>query len=75
MDGHLFPAVAAPAAVACPMANKRLRCRIGVHSYVRAHPADERYQGPDERVCRHCGKRGGTLLDIPAAGLTGGPWA
>ena len=55
------------------MASKRLRCRIGVHSYVRAHPVDEVYRGPDERVCRACGKRGGTLLDLPAAGLTGGP--
>jgi hypothetical protein len=29
---------------------------MGLHSYVRAHPADERYEGPDQQVCRLCGK-------------------
>jgi hypothetical protein len=43
-----------------------------MHSYVRAHPADERLQGPDERVCRRCGKRGQDLLGIPSATLGGG---
>jgi len=50
---------------------------MGLHSYVRdsyvrAHPADERYEGPDQQVCRLCGKRRGTSSDIPPAGLTGG---
>jgi hypothetical protein len=60
------------AALPCPMASKQLRCRMGLHSYVRAHPADERYEGPDQQVCRLCGKRRGTSSDIPPAGLTGG---
>ena len=66
------------AALPCPMASKQLRCRMGLHSYVRAHryvrahPVDERYEGPDQQVCRLCGKRRGKSSDIPPAGLTGG---
>ena len=54
------------------MATKPWRCVIGLHSYVRAHPADERLQSPDRQVCRRCGKQAGDLLGIPATGLDGG---
>jgi hypothetical protein len=39
------------------MSSMQLRCRLGLHSYVRRHPDDERLQGPGQQVCRRCGKR------------------
>jgi len=39
------------------MARKPWRCPLGPHAYVRAHPEDERSQGPNKQVCRRCGKR------------------
>ncbi|NYJ08889.1 hypothetical protein [Petropleomorpha daqingensis] len=36
---------------------KDVRCRLGIHSWVRRHPPDERYEGPDQKVCRRCGKQ------------------
>jgi hypothetical protein len=54
------------------MATKPLRCRFGMHSYVHEHPADERLQGPDDKVCRLCGKHSSGLGGIPPAALGGG---
>ena len=54
------------------MARKPWTCLIGVHSYVREHPAGERLQGPGREVCRRCGKRRQDLLAIPSGGLGGG---
>ncbi|MGY1650792.1 hypothetical protein [Geodermatophilus sp. SYSU D01119] len=41
------------------MSRRPLRCRFGMHSYVRRHPDGERPSGPDDEVCRHCGKQTG----------------
>ena len=41
------------------MAGKPLRCRLGLHSYVREHPREEDFRGPGGEVCRLCGKRRG----------------
>jgi hypothetical protein len=41
------------------MAEKPIRCRVGLHVFVVEHPHDERSQGPDAKVCRLCGKRTG----------------
>jgi hypothetical protein len=38
------------------MAGRDLRCLVGLHSYVRQHPAGERLAGPARQVCRRCGK-------------------
>jgi hypothetical protein len=42
----------------------RLRCRVGLHAWVRRHPPGERYEGPDHLVCRRCGKPKGPW-DVP----------
>jgi hypothetical protein len=56
------------------MAQKPLPCRLGVHSYVRRHSEDEQYHGPDQQVCRRCGKtRGVPFADVPPGVLGGGP--
>lgn len=55
------------------MTRKRLRCRLGFHAYVTRHPVDEKPQGPDQKVCRLCGKRTGVPYgSVPAAGIEGG---
>lgn len=51
-----------------------LRCRLGLHSWVRRHPPGERYEGPERLVCRRCGRQTGPP-DIPPGffhGLGGG---
>jgi len=46
------------------------RCHPGLHSWVPRHPADERYNGPDQKVCRRCGKeRGVPFGDVPSGPL------
>ncbi|SNS86463.1 hypothetical protein SAMN06893096_109116 [Geodermatophilus pulveris] len=35
-----------------PMTGEPLSCGLGLHAYVRQHPADERPHGPDQEVCR-----------------------
>ena len=54
------------------MADRTFRCRLGLHSYVREHPRDERPHGPDGdgEVCRLCGKRRGAS-GIPLSILGG----
>jgi len=52
------------------MAAKPFRCMVGLHSFVRAHPADERLQGPPSQVCRRCGKRREAGSDVPPAIFT-----
>ena len=55
------------------MTKKRWRCRLGFHSYVARHPEDERPQGPDQKVCRLCGKQTGVPYgNLPAAGIGDG---
>ncbi len=54
------------------MASKPLLCRPGSHSYVQQHPADERSHGPDQEVCRRCGKHMGDLGGLPPGSLSGG---
>jgi hypothetical protein len=41
------------------MAGKPFPCRVGLHSFVREHPTDERPNEPRGEVCRRCGKRRG----------------
>ncbi|HZB19591.1 MAG TPA: hypothetical protein VE463_07105 [Blastococcus sp.] len=43
------------------MAERPWTCRLGIHSYVREHPRDERPPGPGGggEVCRRCGRRRG----------------
>jgi hypothetical protein len=41
------------------MAGKPFRCKVGLHSYVREHPPDERLTRFGVDVCRRCGKRRG----------------
>ena len=48
---------------------KPLLCRIGVHAYVQRHPEDERLRGPDEKVCRRCGKHHDIRNTIVPPGL------
>ena len=45
---------------------KPLRCRLGMHAYVKEHPAERRSHdvihagfrvSPDREICRLCGKR------------------
>ena len=36
------------------MARKPVVCRLGFHSYVQAHPRDERQQGPDHDRVFEC---------------------
>jgi len=57
------------------MATKPLRCRLGVHAYVSEHPADERLQGPGNKVCRLCGRHPTDVGGIPPAAIggVGGP--
>ena len=47
---------------------------MGFHSYVTRHPEDEKPQGPDDKVCRLCGKQTGVPYgNLPAGGIpTGG---
>ena len=55
------------------MAGKRLRCRLGFHSYVTRHPESERLQEPDAKVCRLCGKRSDlSFRNLPGAMGGGG---
>lgn len=56
------------------MTKKRMRCRLGIHSYVTRHPEGEKTQGPDDKVCRLCGKHSGVPYgNVPAGGFpTGG---
>jgi len=49
---------------------KPLTCLLGIHSYVRAHPADERLQGPSPQVCRRCGKRRTDVAAVPPITFT-----
>ncbi|HYO37348.1 MAG TPA: hypothetical protein VER97_14830 [Geodermatophilus sp.] len=35
---------------------KPLACRVGLHAYVQRHSEDERLRGPDDEVCRRCGR-------------------
>jgi hypothetical protein len=53
------------------MTEKPLRCRLGLHSYVAEHPADERLKGPGMQVCRRCGKRRDLTSDMPPSAFTG----
>ena len=53
------------------MTDKPLRCRIGVHSYVAEHPAEERLRGPGMQVCRLCGKRRDLTSDMPPSAFMG----
>jgi hypothetical protein len=50
------------------MAKKPVVCRLGIHSYVYAHPRDE-HEGPDqyrEQVCRRCEKgRDDHIIALP----------
>ena len=41
------------------MPTKPFRCKVGLHSYVREHPPDERPHRPGGEVCRLCGKHRG----------------
>ena len=52
------------------MAGKPFRCKVGLHSYVREHPPDERVHRSGSEVCLRCGKRRGAP-DVPL-GLLGG---
>jgi len=52
------------------MADKPFRCVLGLHSYVREHPRDERLSAPSGEVCRLCGKHRGAP-GIPTAVLGG----
>jgi hypothetical protein len=54
------------------MTTKPLRCKLGLHSYVQSHPADERLQGPDHQVCRVCGRQRNGMPDVPPGFLGGG---
>ncbi|SNS11660.1 hypothetical protein SAMN04488107_1445 [Geodermatophilus saharensis] len=56
-----------------PRGRRSLRCLLGIHDWVRRHPPDERYEGPDRRVCRRCGRQTGPW-DVPpgAVGVPGG---
>jgi hypothetical protein len=54
------------------MAAKPLRCRLGMHAFVSEHPTDERFHGPDNKVCRLCGKHPTDVGGIPPAALGGG---
>ncbi|MCZ2823342.1 MULTISPECIES: hypothetical protein [unclassified Modestobacter] len=48
------------------MASKDLRCRLGLHAHVSAHPVEEQVRGPAQKVCRRCGKRAGSPTeDVP----------
>jgi hypothetical protein len=53
------------------MTEKPLRCRLGLHSYVAEHPADELLRGPGMQVCRRCGKRRDLTSDMPPSASTG----
>ncbi|MGY1753366.1 hypothetical protein [Blastococcus sp. SYSU D01042] len=55
-----------------------VRCLLGLHSWVRRHPPDERYEGPDHLVCRRCGKQDDPVTIPPGfffGGGTGGGMA
>jgi hypothetical protein len=52
--------------------SKPVRCRLGLHAYVRRHPVDERSEGPDHQVCQMCGKQRGPAPDVPPGFLGGG---
>ena len=41
------------------MPTKPFRCKVGLHSYAREHPPDERPHEPGGEVCRLCGKHHG----------------
>ena len=43
-----------------------------MHAYVNEHPTDERFHGPDNKVCRLCGKQPTDLGGVPPAALGGG---
>ncbi|MGY1814345.1 hypothetical protein [Blastococcus sp. SYSU D00820] len=49
------------------MTGKPVRCWLGFHSYVQRRPDDERPRGPDQKVCRLCGKQ----RDVPFGNLPG----
>lgn len=56
------------------MTGKPLRCRLGLHANVQQRPDDEQLHGPDQKVCRLCGKRSGTPFGaVPPGGVGGGP--
>ncbi|MGY1731609.1 hypothetical protein ACI798_08805 [Geodermatophilus sp. SYSU D01045] len=46
--------------------HKPLTCLVGLHDWTRRHPPDERYEGPDQQVCRRCGRMRGPW-DVPPA--------
>ena len=52
------------------MAARPIRCVLGLHSYVREHPRDERPSLASGEVCRLCGKHRGAP-GIPPAVLGG----
>jgi hypothetical protein len=51
---------------------KPLRCRLGLHSYVRERHKDELPHGPNRQVCRFCGKRKNYGEGLPPGAFTGG---
>ncbi|MCZ2860153.1 hypothetical protein [Blastococcus sp. VKM Ac-2987] len=53
------------------MTGKPLRCHLGLHSWLSRHPADERYDGPDQKVCRRCGKERGLPFGVVPPGPGG----
>ena len=53
------------------MGAKALRCRVGLHAWVRGHPPDERLQRRADWVCVRCGKTRSGSETIPL-GLLGG---
>ncbi|MGY1830593.1 hypothetical protein ACI8AA_09220 [Geodermatophilus sp. SYSU D01180] len=48
---------------------KPLLCRLGLHAYVQRHPDDERLRGPDQKVCRRCGKHHDIVNTIVPGGF------
>ena len=53
------------------MSSKALRCRIGLHSWVKGHPPDEREQRRADWVCWRCRKTRSGAEKIPY-GMLGG---
>ncbi|PRY41148.1 hypothetical protein LY71_11929 [Geodermatophilus tzadiensis] len=50
---------------------KPLLCRLGAHAWVQRHPEDERLRGPDQQVCRRCGRRRQSWDSIVPPGFLG----
>ncbi|MGY1726049.1 hypothetical protein ACI79J_03665 [Geodermatophilus sp. SYSU D01062] len=43
-----------------------------MHAYVQRHPDDERLRGPDQKVCRRCGRRRDVVNTIIPGGFSPG---